>query len=52
MLLARAGRKPGSVPAFPPVAVIPLGRPLPDGSCDQLGIWCRRGPRRRGHPCG
>jgi len=33
------------------VAVIPLGRPLPDGSCDQLGIWDRRGPRRRGQPC-
>src|SRR6478736_10060461 len=38
MLLARAVRKPGSVPASPPVVVIPLGRPLPDGSCDQLGI--------------
>ena len=51
MPLARAGRKPGSVPALPPVVVIPLGRPLPDGSCDQLEIWCRRGPRRRGQPC-
>jgi len=50
-LLARAGRKPGSVPVFPPVAVIPLGRPLPDGSCDQLEIWGRRGPRRRSQPC-
>jgi len=30
--------------------VIPLGRPLPSGSCDQLGTWCRRGPRRRGNP--
>src|SRR5262249_2983432 len=50
--LARAGRKPGSVPAFPPAAVIPLGRPLPDGSCDQLAIWCRRGPRRRSQPRG
>ena len=42
MLLARAGRKPGSVPALPPVVVIPLGRPLPDGSCDQLEIESTR----------
>ena len=39
---ARAGRKPGSVPALPPVVVIPLGRPLPDGSCDQLEIESTR----------
>src|SRR5260370_8145023 len=42
MLLAGAGRKPGSVPALPPVVIIPLGRPLPDGSCDQLGIESTR----------
>ena len=42
VLLARAGRKPGSVPALPPVVVIPLGRPLPDGSCDQLEIESTR----------
>jgi len=41
-LLAGAGRKPGSVPALPPVVVIPLGRPLPDGSCDQLEIESTR----------
>ena len=50
MLLARAGRKPGSVPALPPVVVIPLGRPLPDGSCDLLEIEIQRGPRWRGCP--
>jgi len=37
-LPAGAGRKPGSVPTLPPVMVIPLGRPLPDGSCDLLEI--------------
>ena len=42
VLLARAGRKPGSVPTLPPVVVIPLGRPLPDGSCDQLEIESTR----------
>src|SRR5450432_419057 len=42
MLLARAGRKPGSVPTLPPVVVIPLGRPLPDGSCDLLEIESTR----------
>ena len=41
-LLVRAVRKPGSVPALPPVAIIPLGRPLLDGSCDQLGIGSAR----------
>jgi len=32
------------------VAVIHLGRSSPDGSSDQLGIWNRRGPRRRVAP--
>jgi len=41
-LLVRAVRKPGSVPALPPVAIIPLGRPLLDGSCDLLGIESTR----------
>ena len=41
-LLVRAVRKPGSVPALPPVMIIPLGRPLLDGSCDLLGIESTR----------
>ena len=41
-LLVRAVRKPGSVPALPPVAIIPLGRPLLGGSCDLLGIESAR----------
>ncbi len=41
-LLVRAVRKPGSVPALPPVAIIPLGRPLLNGSCDLLGIESAR----------
>jgi len=49
VLLARAGRKPGSVPALPPAMVIPLGRPLPDGSCDQLEIESARATPA-GHP--
>jgi hypothetical protein len=32
----------GSVPALPPVAIIPLGRPLLGGSCDLLGIESAR----------
>jgi hypothetical protein len=33
---------------LPPVMVIPLGRPLPNGSCDQLGIESTRAtPARR-----
>src|SRR4051812_26918940 len=40
--LVRAVRKPGSVPTLPPVVIIPLVRPLLDGSCDLLGIESTR----------
>jgi hypothetical protein len=39
------GYKPGSVAGaryLAPVVVIPLGRPLPDGSCDRLGAGSAR----------
>jgi hypothetical protein len=43
--------KPGSViRACAQEMVIPLGRPLPDGSSDRLGAWIRRGQRRRVSP--